>query len=125
MVAPNLHTLFLQPVKPRWPCICICMYMVRVGVRVSIRVRVSVRVWVRFRVCHDMFRTRSSMFDRLQTPPRPVGLAGYSQAYPSQLVRYVSFMRHLTPNMRRKYAEIGYLLLPAPMFRNKSGLGLA
>jgi len=60
------HTLFLQPVKPRWPCICICMYMVRVGVRVSIRVRVSVRVWVRFRVCHDMFRTRSSMFNRLQ-----------------------------------------------------------
>jgi len=56
------HTLFLQPVKPRWPCICICMSMVRV----SIRVRVSVRVWVRFRVCHDMFRTRSSMFDRLQ-----------------------------------------------------------
>ena len=48
--------------------ICICMYMVRVGVRVSIRVsiRVSVRVWVRFRVCHDMFRTRSSMFDRLR-----------------------------------------------------------
>ena len=42
------------------------MYMVRVRVRVSIRVRVSVRVWVRFRVCHDMFRTRSSMFDRLQ-----------------------------------------------------------
>jgi len=43
------------------------MYMVRVGVRVSIRVsirvRVSVRVWVRFRVCHDMFRARSSMFD--------------------------------------------------------------
>jgi len=47
------HTLFLQPVKPRWPCIC--MYMVRVGVRAW------VRVWVRFRVCHDMFRTRSSM----------------------------------------------------------------
>ena len=55
-----VHTLFLQPVKPRWPCIC--MYMVRVGVRVSIRVR----VWVRFRVCHSMFRTRSSMFDRLR-----------------------------------------------------------
>jgi len=50
------------------------MYMVRVGVRVSIRVsirvrvwvRVSVRVWVRFKDCHDMFRTRSSMFDRLR-----------------------------------------------------------
>ena len=38
------------------------MYMVRVRVRV--RIRVSVRVWVRFRVCHDMFRTRSSMLDR-------------------------------------------------------------
>ena len=65
----DLHTLFLQPVKPRWPSMCICMYMVRVGVRVSIRVRVwvrvSVSVWVRFRVCHYMFRTRSSMFDRL------------------------------------------------------------
>jgi len=36
------------------------MYMVRVGVRVSVRVR----VWVR--VCHDMFRTQSSMFDRLR-----------------------------------------------------------
>jgi len=36
------------------------MYMVRVGVRVS------VRVWVRFRVCHDIFRTQSSMFDRLR-----------------------------------------------------------
>jgi len=34
------HTLFLQPVKPRWPCICICMYMVRVGIRVSIRVSI-------------------------------------------------------------------------------------
>jgi len=48
------------------------MYMVRVKVRVSIRVsirvriRVSARVWVRFRVCHDMFRTRSSMLDRLR-----------------------------------------------------------
>jgi len=48
------------------------MYMARVGVRVSIRVRVrvwvrvSVRVWVRFRVCHNMFRTQSSMFDRLR-----------------------------------------------------------
>ena len=35
----------------------VCMYMVRI--------RVSVTVWVRFRVCHDMFRTRSSMLDRL------------------------------------------------------------
>ena len=43
---------------------CICMYMVRVRVRV--RIRVSVRVWVRFRVCHYMFRTRSSMLDRLR-----------------------------------------------------------
>jgi len=42
-----VHTLFLQPVKPRWPCICICMYTVRVGVRVSIRVSIRVRVWVR------------------------------------------------------------------------------
>ena len=51
-VRVSVHILFLQPVKPRWPCICICMYMVRVGVR--------------FRVCHDMFRTRSSMFNRLR-----------------------------------------------------------
>jgi len=46
------HTLFLQPVKP------MAVYMYMVGVRVSI--------WVRFRVCHDMFRTRSSMFDSLR-----------------------------------------------------------
>ena len=58
------HILFLPAVKPRWPCICICMYMVTVGVRVSIR------VWVRFRVCRDMFRTGSSMFDRLRTQHR-------------------------------------------------------
>ena len=57
-LADVARSLFLQPVKPRWPCICICMYMVTV----RIRVRVSVRV----RVCHDMFLTRSPMFDRLQ-----------------------------------------------------------
>jgi len=50
------RSVFLQPVKPRWPCICICMYMDRVRVSVAVRVR----------VCHDMFRTRSPMFDRLQ-----------------------------------------------------------
>ena len=55
---------FLQPVKPRWPSICICKYMVRVRVRVSVSVTVTVRVTVR--VCHDMFRTRLPMFDRLQ-----------------------------------------------------------
>ena len=22
----NIISVFLQPVKPRWPCICICMY---------------------------------------------------------------------------------------------------
>ena len=38
---------------------------IRVSIRVRVRIRVSVRVWVRFRVCHDMFRTRSSMLDRL------------------------------------------------------------
>jgi len=36
------------------------MYMVRVRVSVTVGVRVTVRV------CHDMFRTRSPMFDRLQ-----------------------------------------------------------
>ena len=47
--------------------LCMSMVRVRVSIRVSIRVRirVSVRVWVWFRVCHDMFRTRSSMLDRL------------------------------------------------------------
>jgi len=55
---------FLQPVKPRWPSICICKYMVRVSIRVRVSVTVTVRVTVR--VCHDMFRTRSPMFDRLQ-----------------------------------------------------------
>jgi len=44
----------------------VCMYMVTVRVRVRIRVSVRVWVWVRFRVCHDMFRTRSSMLDRLR-----------------------------------------------------------
>jgi len=43
----------------------VCMYMVRVRVSIRVSIRVSVRVWVRFRVCHDMFRTRSSMLDRL------------------------------------------------------------
>ena len=36
------------------------------SIRVRVRIRVSVRVWVRFWVCHDMFRTRSSMLDRLR-----------------------------------------------------------
>jgi len=50
-----------------------CVYVrvrVRVNIRVSIMVTVSVTVSVRVtvmdRVCHDMFRTRSPMFDRLQ-----------------------------------------------------------
>ena len=50
--------------------VCIWLgFRVRVSIRVSIRVRVrirlSVRFWVRFRVCYDMFRTRSSMSERL------------------------------------------------------------
>ena len=57
----DLGALFLQPVKPRWPRICICIYMVRVRVRV----RVSVTDRVTVRVCHDTFRTRSPMFDML------------------------------------------------------------
>ena len=34
--------------------------------RVKVRVSVTVRVKVTVRVCHDVFRTRSPMFDRLQ-----------------------------------------------------------
>jgi len=39
---------------------------VGVGIRVRVSVTVRVKVAVRVRVCHDLFRTRTPMFDRLQ-----------------------------------------------------------